>query len=39
MKEGNFNALMEILGGLNLHPILRLRKTWEVCFALHAQSP
>lgn len=26
----NYNTLMEILGGLNSHPVSRLKKTWDV---------
>ncbi|KAL6072418.1 Ras guanine nucleotide exchange factor [Balamuthia mandrillaris] len=30
----NFNTLMEVLAGLNLHPVQRLKQTWSVCFFL-----
>jgi hypothetical protein len=30
--QNNFNSLMEIIGGLHLHPVQRLKETWEVDF-------
>jgi hypothetical protein len=31
LKEmGNFNGVMEIIAGINMHPITRLKQTWEV---------
>ena len=33
-KLNNFNAVMEIIAGLQLSPIHRLQKSWEVCIIL-----
>lgn len=31
----NYNTLMEILAGLNLHPVQRLKETWKVYIYCH----